>query len=300
MPAMHKGEYVASEVVVPIQFKLGGIATKKPFSARNDAFLRGKTEQPVDKLVKEENAAREMVSLLSEFEITPRPIFVVDGEITEKDDVNLYADEVASINVLDEEMAAEKYQTVNQKAMEITTKSGAGVKKVAELLINEKNTRISLDSHPLIILDGEEKGTDPTILQNMDQESIARVEVLKPPFSVDKFGDRGVNGAVIITTKAADEKVRIRINGTEVESSDKEPLIILDGEILGVGKDKISSLDPNHIASMEVLKPPHSVEKYGRNAEHGVIIISSKDAKGSGEVIGADKVQIYWTGEGLF
>lgn len=362
-PAMHKGKKVESEVVVPIHFKLGGIASKKPFSARNDAFLRGETEQPVDNLVKEEGAAREMVSLLSEFEITPRPIFVVDGEITEKDDVNLYADEVASINILDEEMAAEKYQTVNQKAMEITTKSGAGVKNVAELLINEKNTRIPLDSHPLIILDGEEKGTDPTILENMDQESIARVDVLKPPFSVEKFGDKGENGAIIITTKEAEnklkvrvregdlqvsgeeplivvdgkilgvgkekisnldpagiqsmdvlkppysvekfgdkgtngaiiittkdaaEKVKIRVNGTKLGSSDKEPLIILDGEILGVGKDKVSSLDPDQIASMEVLKPPHSVEKYGENAKHGVIIISSKDA----EEIGEDGVQL--------
>ncbi len=292
IPAIHKGEKVVSEVIVPIQFKLGGIATKKPFSARNEALLKGETVQLVDDLMKEEYTARELVSLLSDFEITPRPIFVVDGEITEKDDVNLYADEVASINILDEEMAAEKYQTVNQKAMEITTKSGADVKNVAKLVIHEKNTRIPLDSHPLIILDGEEKGTDPTILQNMDQESIARVEVLKPPFSVDKFGDRGANGAVIITTKAADDKVKIRINGTEMGSSDKEPLVILDGEILGVGKDKIVSLDPNHIASMEVLKPPHSVEKYGESAKHGVIIISSKDAKGSGEIIGEDRLQL--------
>ncbi len=279
MPARHKGEYVASEVVVPIRFKLGGLATKKPFSARNDAFLRGETEQPVEDLVKEENAAREMVSLLSEFEITPRPIFVVDGKITEKDDINLYADEVASINVLDEEMAAEKYQTVNQKAMEITTKIGDGTQKTGELLIRKRNTEISLDSQPLIILDGEEKGHDPSILQNMDRETIARMDVLKPPISVEKFGDQGENGVIIITTKGAEDKVKIRVKGSELEISDKEPLIILDGKNLGVGKDKIASLDPENIASMYVLKPPTSVEEYGDQGENGVIVITSKGAE---------------------
>ncbi len=291
-PAMHKGEKVESEIVVPIQFKLGGIATKKPFSARNDALLRGETEQPVDNLVKEENAAREMVSLLREFEITPRPIFVVNGEIKEKDDINLYADEVASIHVLDEEEAAEKYQTVNQKAMEITTKIGAGAQSTGELLIRKRNTEIPLDSQPLIILDGEEKGHDPMILQNMDQETIARMDVLKPPISVEKYGDQGENGVIIITSKGAGDKVKIRVKGSDPKISDKEPLIILDGEVLGVGKDKISSLDPENIASMEVLKPPHSVEKYGEDGRHGAIIISSKDTKVSGEIIGEDKLQL--------
>lgn len=53
----------------------------------------------------------------------------------------------------------------------------------------------------------------------------------------------------------------------------KQPLIILDDKI--VDKD-INELDPNQIASISILKDASAVALYGKAAENGVIIITTK------------------------
>ena len=70
----------------------------------------------------------------------------------------------------------------------------------------------------------------------------------------------------------ADMKVRVRGTGSNGSSN---PLYIVDG----VKYDNISFLDPNDIASLEVLKDAASAAIYGAEGANGVVIISSKSGK---------------------
>lgn len=64
----------------------------------------------------------------------------------------------------------------------------------------------------------------------------------------------------------------VRIRGTNSISSSSEPLYVVDGY---AGAD-ISTLDPNDIASMQILKDASAVAIYGSRGANGVIIITTK------------------------
>ena len=74
---------------------------------------------------------------------------------------------------------------------------------------------------------------------------------------------------------------RIRIRGGASLSATNDPLIVLDGVPLDVGgisgaSDVLSTLNPNDIESMNVLKDASATAIYGSRASNGVIIITSK------------------------
>ena len=57
---------------------------------------------------------------------------------------------------------------------------------------------------PLIIIDGEEKGNDQSILNQLDVQDIQTISVLKDESAaVQQFGEKGREGVVIVTTKKA-------------------------------------------------------------------------------------------------
>jgi TonB-linked SusC/RagA family outer membrane protein len=86
---------------------------------------------------------------------------------------------------------------------------------------------------------------------------------------------------------------KFRIRGETSISADNEPLIIIDGfpvtsaSNLGSGSrykagttdNLLESLNPNDIASIEVLKDASSTAIYGSRAGHGVIIVTTKRGK---------------------
>ena len=57
----------------------------------------------------------------------------------------------------------------------------------------------------------------------------------------------------------------------------KNPLILLDGE--EISRKEMEALDTDTIKTVEVIKDDNNVEKYGKKAKHGVVIITSKDKK---------------------
>lgn len=64
-------------------------------------------------------------------------------------------------------------------------------------------------------------------------------------------------------------------NNISINSGDgKEPLYIIDGK--EVSKDEITKMDPDKIESVTVLKDKNAIEKYGKKAKDGVIIIKTK------------------------
>ncbi len=71
--------------------------------------------------------------------------------------------------------------------------------------------------------------------------------------------------------------VKVTASEGPLSSSDKlQPLILIDGRIVRM---TMAEIDPETICSIEVLKGPDSVERYGEKGNNGVILITTKAAK---------------------
>jgi TonB-dependent SusC/RagA subfamily outer membrane receptor len=70
------------------------------------------------------------------------------------------------------------------------------------------------------------------------------------------------------------------VNEIKVGSEDTDkPLIVLDGVEKGFGMDVISTIKPQDIKSIEVLKEQSAMSLYGDKGKNGVIIITTKKNK---------------------
>ena len=70
------------------------------------------------------------------------------------------------------------------------------------------------------------------------------------------------------------------VNENKVGSEDADkPLIVLDGVEKGFGMDVISTIKPQDIKSIEVLKKQSAMSLYGDKGKNGVIIITTKENK---------------------
>ena len=88
-------------------------------------------------------------------------------------------------------------------------------------------------------------------------------------------------GVTLITTSAQPGAVpTVRVRGI-ASNGTSDPLYVVDGLLM----DDISSIDPNSIESMEVLKDAASAAIYGAQAGNGVILITTKKgSKGEGSI----------------
>lgn len=100
-------------------------------------------------------------------------------------------------------------------------------------------------------------------------EDIAKVPSANPLESI-----QGKVPGVDITRSsgAASSDVSINIRGTRSISADNGPLIIVDG----VQYSSLQDLNPNDIASMDILKDASSTAIYGSRGANGVILITTK------------------------
>ncbi|MDR8392515.1 SusC/RagA family TonB-linked outer membrane protein [Aliifodinibius sp. S!AR15-10] len=82
----------------------------------------------------------------------------------------------------------------------------------------------------------------------------------------------------------------IRLRGISSFASAQEPLVVVDG-IIGASLD---NLDPNDIASIDVLKDASASAIYGTRGAAGVIVVTTKSGGGSGP--GATQTQVNYNG----
>jgi TonB-linked SusC/RagA family outer membrane protein len=73
---------------------------------------------------------------------------------------------------------------------------------------------------------------------------------------------------------------KIRIRGVNSITGDNSPLVVVDG-IQGID---LSTLNPNDIQSIDVLKDASATAIYGVRGSNGVIIVTTKRGKGQGKV----------------
>ncbi len=78
------------------------------------------------------------------------------------------------------------------------------------------------------------------------------------------------------TSGSPDGDLRVRIRGTNSLQGNNSPLYVIDGVLGG----NMSSLNVNDIQSIEVLKDASATAIYGSQGSNGVILVTTKSAKG--------------------
>nr|WP_319572726.1 carboxypeptidase-like regulatory domain-containing protein [uncultured Draconibacterium sp.] len=145
------------------------------------------------------------------------------------------------------------------------------------------------ENPPLYIVDGKPAAE----IESIEPEKIESITVLKDAQGKILYGDKGKNGVIVITTKAAagdktgDVKVigygtpnkkndpieSIQVDGF-ANDPENPPLYIVDGKPAA----EIESIEPEKIESISVLKDVQAKILYGDKGKNGVIIITTKDA----------------------
>lgn len=89
-------------------------------------------------------------------------------------------------------------------------------------------------------------------------------------------------GMNVATNIRPGEVPAIRIRGTRSANASNDPLYVVDGvpivSALGVSSFSINDLNPNDIASVEVLKDASATAIYGSRGANGVILVTTKKA----------------------
>jgi TonB-linked SusC/RagA family outer membrane protein len=119
--------------------------------------------------------------------------------------------------------------------------------------------------------------------------SVARAETLEQqPITTVEQGIQGRMAGVQVlqSSGAPGAGVSVRVRGISSFAGGNEPLYVIDGipifndDVRGL--NGISSLNPNDIESVEVLKDAASTAIYGSRAANGVVQITTKGGRGSG------------------
>ncbi len=252
-----------------------------------------------------------------------KPLFIVDGKEMEKEEFNkISPDDIHSVAVLKGEAATSVYGKKGKNGVIlITTKKGHSNNKS----INNKNlddviaiattptNKISLNTkdgkEPLYIVDGKE--ITKKEFDKISSEKVKSIDILKDEQSTKKYGDKGKNGVVLITTKKGSSwnlstgqntlsysnslnktqvigygdsiskiKTGVKVNpwkvsvGVNATKEGKYPLILLDSK--EISNDELGKVNPNDIKSTDVIKDENTTKKYGEKAKNGVVVITTK------------------------
>jgi len=146
----------------------------------------------------------------------------------------------------------------------------------------EKSSKFNLNSIEnvdyVVVLDGKIMGrTDgKEILNQIDPSTIESITILKGDKAVEKYGSKGKNGVMIITTK-------LMLKGRPDKISDtfdpgKPILVVLNGNIIGRadGSRNLKHVDPSNIESIIKMKGQEAIEKYGLEGKYGVAEVTTK------------------------
>ena len=124
--------------------------------------------------------------------------------------------------------------------------------------------------NPLFILDGKE--LDSISLASLNLNDIQSMEILNEEQAVKTYGNKGIKGVVIITSKIrSGEPIRF-INSDHISNS--SPLFILDD--IEIKERSLASINPDDIDQITILKEKQAIEPYGDKGKNGVVLITTK------------------------
>ncbi len=204
-------------------------------------------------------------------------IFISDGEI-EGDSTKIR--EVKIINV----------EEGNDKNHKVIIKEGKSINgnsfiiKIDEDKIDASNNkniiyRSKSNKTPLFILDGKEMKDGN--MDDMDPNNIKSISVLKGEKAIEKYGDKGKDGVIEITTKEQ-YSTTIKLNNEDsiinsigsIQEGKENPIYEINGVIKT--KKEVIKINNDDIESITVLKGDKAIEKYGAKGKGGVIVITTK------------------------
>ena len=110
---------------------------------------------------------------------------------------------------------------------------------------------------PLILVDG---------IEVPNTKGIKSISVLKDNSAITKFGDKGKNGVILVTTKT-----NISKKADSAQQKDN-PLQFVDGEEV----PNIDEIELEDIESISILKDNSAITKFGDKGKNGVILITTK------------------------
>lgn len=226
-------------------------------------------------------------------------LFIIDGKEATKAEVDqLNPDKIESVNVLKGESATTKYGIKGKNGViEITLNNiiGTAFTKNNTDSANKaviKNLFIRKTSgHPLVVRDGIILGNKDLTDFNISIENFEsyNVNILKGESATNKYGEKGKDGVIEITSKKVARKeedakstlpptIYLQTNSPLKfgisDDSGKQPLIVKDGVI--VEGMNVNNIPPETIESINVLKGEQATKIYGNKGINGVILITSK------------------------
>lgn len=141
-----------------------------------------------------------------------------------------------------------------------------------ELAVQLRNTDLQ-QQEVVIVGYGSQRKSDIT-------GSVASVKLKEltqlPTRRVDQALQGRVSGLMVQNDNASpNAPVTMRIRGVNSVNGGNDPLVVIDGLQLGT----LSSLNPNDVESVEVLKDASATAIYGARGANGVIIVTTKKGK---------------------
>jgi len=141
-------------------------------------------------------------------------------------------------------------------------------------------------SNSLILIDGKEGSP-----KDISPQNIAKMELFKNEAATNRYGSRGENGVVLITTKKSEthlkkEPIQLPDSGKlellghffqnidPALSLEPQTLIFLDGK--RITREEMNKIDKSTIESFSILKNASAIAVYGKEAKDGVILITLK------------------------
>lgn len=202
-----------------------------------------------------------LITLKTSAKQSQEPLYVLDGKIVSREEAIKGEATIETVNVLKDKSATDKYGDKGKNGViEITSR---------------KSDKVDVDTPPanaLYVLDGKTVSREEAM--KIDGADIKEINILKDKPAIDKYGDKGKNGVVEMTSKKDVDKQQ-----PTVWKVPDNVLYVLDGKILS--KEAYNKLDKKTIAAMNVLKGKAATDKYGDKGKNGVIEITSKDQKQS-------------------
>ena len=193
-------------------------------------------------------------------------LVIIDGEEMTREGLSMIkSEDIAHVEVIkDTDLAVKQWGSRGVNGVIIVTTKNANETKAVE---------------PLIIVDGGEVSQKE--FEKINPKDIDHIEVIKNGSkAAEQWGSRGLNGVIIVTTKAYESTEESKFNISKY-------LIIVDGketplEEFNKIKPESSAEYAEKFASMEIFKPGSKEAKsYGEKGRNGVIIVKTKGGKKS-------------------
>ncbi len=145
-------------------------------------------------------------------------------------------------------------------------------------------------NEPLVVLN--EVVVEYGGLAQINSDNIKEIVVLKDASATAAYGERGLNGVILVTTKdyvnkkasatlkldGKTDSIKVKGYGIKLKGTQgwnaKNILVVLDDVI--VEDFDMADIDPEDIKEVSVLKDASAVATYGEKAINGAIVITSK------------------------